>query len=38
MCNLRFSFGDSYTQTGFNINGTAPSVGNPLGNPLYPVG
>ncbi|KAG9091801.1 hypothetical protein FRC06_000378 [Ceratobasidium sp. 370] len=31
-----FSFGDSYTQTGFNINGTKPAVGNPLGNPTYP--
>jgi hypothetical protein len=34
----RFSFGDSYTSTGFNINGVQPSVGNPLGNPTYPVG
>ncbi|EUC62328.1 cellulose-binding GDSL lipase/acylhydrolase-like protein, putative [Rhizoctonia solani AG-3 Rhs1AP] len=31
-----FSFGDSYTQTGFDINGTKPTVGNPLGNPTYP--
>ncbi|KAF8607863.1 hypothetical protein BDV93DRAFT_589454 [Ceratobasidium sp. AG-I] len=31
-----FSFGDSYTQTGFDINGTKPAVGNPLGNPGYP--
>ncbi|KAI0343568.1 hypothetical protein BDW22DRAFT_1419482 [Trametopsis cervina] len=34
--NYWFSFGDSYTQTGFTINGTKPSVGNPLGNPPYP--
>ncbi|KAI0343567.1 hypothetical protein BDW22DRAFT_1344558 [Trametopsis cervina] len=34
--NYWFSFGDSYTQTGFTINGTQPSVGNPLGNPPYP--
>ncbi|KAF8915394.1 hypothetical protein CPB85DRAFT_1432998 [Mucidula mucida] len=32
-----FSFGDSYTQTGFNLTtGPLPSVGNPLGNPTYP--
>ncbi|KAG7439653.1 uncharacterized protein BT62DRAFT_1055220 [Guyanagaster necrorhizus] len=31
-----FSFGDSYTQTGFVTNGTEPAVGNPLGNPPYP--
>ncbi|KAF8915393.1 hypothetical protein CPB85DRAFT_1432997 [Mucidula mucida] len=32
-----FSFGDSYTQTGFNLTtGTLPTVGNPLGNPPYP--
>ncbi|KAK6983963.1 carbohydrate esterase family 16 protein [Favolaschia claudopus] len=32
-----FSFGDSYTQTGFNITtGPLPSPGNPLGNPAYP--
>jgi len=31
-----FSFGDSYTTTGFNINSTLPSAGNPLGNPAYP--
>ncbi|KAK0446950.1 uncharacterized protein EV420DRAFT_1714401 [Desarmillaria tabescens] len=31
-----FSFGDSYTQTGFTTNGTVPAVGNPLGNPPYP--
>ncbi|KAF2001900.1 carbohydrate esterase family 16 protein [Amniculicola lignicola CBS 123094] len=31
-----FVFGDSYTQTGFNINGTQPSPSNPMGNPPYP--
>ncbi|KAL5504557.1 hypothetical protein ACEPAH_7218 [Sanghuangporus vaninii] len=31
-----FSFGDSYTQTGFDPTGELPSVGNPLGNPPYP--
>lgn len=31
-----FTFGDSYTQTGFSVKGTQPSVGNPLGNPPYP--
>jgi phospholipase/lecithinase/hemolysin len=34
--NFWFSFGDSYTQTGFNPSGTLPNVGNPLGNPAYP--
>ncbi|TCD69386.1 hypothetical protein EIP91_007733 [Steccherinum ochraceum] len=34
--NYWFSFGDSYTQTGFLPNETAPAVGNPLGNPPYP--
>ena len=29
--------GDSYTQTGFDPTGVLPSVGNPLGNPTYPV-
>ncbi|KAJ6526379.1 hypothetical protein B0H19DRAFT_1084478 [Mycena capillaripes] len=29
--------GDSYTQTGFNITtGPLPSLGNPMGNPIYP--
>ena len=28
--------GDSYTQTGFEIGGTAPRAGNPFGNPAYP--
>ncbi|KAG6886667.1 hypothetical protein C0992_002885 [Termitomyces sp. T32_za158] len=31
-----FSFGDSYTQTGFDPTLTLPSIGNPLGNPPYP--
>ncbi|KAK0479434.1 hypothetical protein EDD18DRAFT_1364239 [Armillaria luteobubalina] len=31
-----FSFGDSYTQTGFTTTGTLPAIGNPLGNPPYP--
>ncbi|KAK7038569.1 family 16 carbohydrate esterase [Favolaschia claudopus] len=32
-----FSFGDSYTQTGFSISiGPLPSPSNPLGNPAYP--
>ncbi|KAI3608958.1 cellulose-binding gdsl lipase [Moniliophthora roreri] len=37
--NYWFSFGDSYTATGFEINGAAPSPGNPMGNrgnPNYP--
>jgi phospholipase/lecithinase/hemolysin len=34
--NYWFSFGDSYTTTGFSTTGTLPSVGNPLGNPAYP--
>ncbi|KAI4685853.1 uncharacterized protein J4E88_003690 [Alternaria novae-zelandiae] len=31
-----FVFGDSYTQTGFDVNGTQPSPSNPFGNPAYP--
>ncbi|KAJ3052629.1 hypothetical protein HK097_005940 [Rhizophlyctis rosea] len=31
-----FTFGDSYTQTGFNTSLTQPAPGNPLGNPTYP--
>lgn len=31
-----FSFGDSYTATGFDISGAQPSLSNPLGNPPYP--
>ncbi|KAF8883275.1 hypothetical protein BD779DRAFT_1748045 [Infundibulicybe gibba] len=34
--NYWFSFGDSYTQTGFTPSGTLPAPGNPLGNPPYP--
>ena len=30
------SSGDSYTDTGFDINGAQPSTDNPLGNPAYP--
>lgn len=30
------TFGDSYSQTGFEINGTHPSAANPLGNPALP--
>ncbi|CCX16515.1 hypothetical protein FPQ18DRAFT_277663 [Pyronema domesticum] len=33
-----FSFGDSYTQTGFNLTDGSPlpSPSNPMGNPVYP--
>ncbi|EME46056.1 carbohydrate esterase family 16 protein [Dothistroma septosporum NZE10] len=31
-----FVFGDSYTTTGFEVNGTQPSAANPFGNPPYP--
>ncbi|KAI9719064.1 MAG: hypothetical protein M1812_003694 [Candelaria pacifica] len=31
-----FTFGDSYTTTGFDPKGVLPSSGNPFGNPLYP--
>ncbi|CAK7211579.1 hypothetical protein SBRCBS47491_001172 [Sporothrix bragantina] len=31
-----FVFGDSYSSTGFNIKGAAPSAANPLGNPALP--
>ena len=30
-----FAFGDSYTTTGFDINGVQPAPGNPFGNPAY---
>ncbi|KAJ9165264.1 Carbohydrate esterase family 16 protein [Coniochaeta hoffmannii] len=30
------TFGDSYSQTGFNISSTKPSPSNPLGNPPLP--
>ncbi|KAJ5337740.1 hypothetical protein N7452_004468 [Penicillium brevicompactum] len=33
-----FTFGDSYTQTNFDINGTQPSAGNPMGNPTIGTG
>lgn len=33
-----FAFGDSYTTIGFNIYGTQPSAGNPLGNPALGTG
>ncbi|KAK3063792.1 hypothetical protein LTS18_012705 [Coniosporium uncinatum] len=33
-----FVFGDSYSQTGFNLEGTQPAPSNPLGNPTYPGG
>lgn len=28
--------GDSYTSTGFDVDGPQPNHGNPLGNPAYP--
>lgn len=31
-----FSFGDSYTSTGFDYTGQQPTEDNPLGNPPYP--
>ncbi|KAH7377618.1 hypothetical protein BKA66DRAFT_384836, partial [Pyrenochaeta sp. MPI-SDFR-AT-0127] len=31
-----FSFGDSYTDTGFQLNRTQPNPSNPLGNPAFP--
>ncbi|KAF9535040.1 hypothetical protein CPB83DRAFT_888971 [Crepidotus variabilis] len=34
--NYRFSFGDSYSETRFNPNGTLPNPANPLGNPDAP--
>ncbi|EAW11688.1 fungal cellulose binding domain protein [Aspergillus clavatus NRRL 1] len=30
------TFGDSYSQTGFDVSGTKPSESNPLGNPTLP--
>lgn len=30
------TFGDSYSQTGFDVAGAKPSSSNPLGNPAYP--
>lgn len=34
--NYWFSFGDSYTQTGFSPSGALPNAANPFGNPTYP--
>ncbi|KAH7319580.1 carbohydrate esterase family 16 protein [Stachybotrys elegans] len=34
--NYLISFGDSYSQTGFEIDGAKPSAANPLGNPPLP--
>lgn len=31
-----FSFGDSYSQTWFNVTGVQPNYANPLGNPGFP--
>ncbi|KAK2758073.1 hypothetical protein FQN54_004480 [Arachnomyces sp. PD_36] len=31
-----FTFGNSYTQTGFEVDGEQPSDANPMGNPPYP--
>ncbi|KAL4891770.1 GDSL lipase/esterase [Aspergillus ambiguus] len=33
-----FSFGDSYSQTGFSASGTQPSPSNPMGNPTLGSG
>src|SRR3989337_2759760 len=30
------TFGDSYSQTGFDVTLSKPSAANPLGNPSYP--
>ncbi|EAQ83733.1 hypothetical protein CHGG_10137 [Chaetomium globosum CBS 148.51] len=37
-CSVQFliTFGDSYSQTGFDVKGTKPSTSNPLGNPALP--
>ncbi|KAJ8515182.1 hypothetical protein ONZ45_g7376 [Pleurotus djamor] len=34
--NYWFSFGDSYTQTGFTPSGDLPNDANPIGNPPFP--
>ncbi|KAM0246003.1 hypothetical protein ACHAP5_004974 [Fusarium lateritium] len=34
--NYLFTFGDSYSQTGFDVNGQQPSASNPIGNPPFP--
>ncbi|TGO65555.1 hypothetical protein BELL_1007g00010 [Botrytis elliptica] len=31
-----FSFGDSYSETGFDVTSTQPSATNPFGNPAFP--
>ncbi|KAK2606854.1 hypothetical protein N8I77_005578 [Diaporthe amygdali] len=33
---ITLTSGDSYSQTGFDINGTKPSASNPIGNPALP--
>ncbi|KAJ5294363.1 hypothetical protein N7508_009184 [Penicillium antarcticum] len=33
-----FTFGDSYTQSNFDVNGTQPSSSNPMGNPNIGTG
>ncbi|KAF7716839.1 Acetylesterase [Penicillium ucsense] len=33
-----FTFGDSYSMTSFNVNGTQPSPSNPMGNPQLGTG
>ncbi|OJI82311.1 hypothetical protein ASPTUDRAFT_45756 [Aspergillus tubingensis CBS 134.48] len=33
-----FTFGDSYSQTGFSASGTQPSASNPMGNPDLGIG
>ncbi|KAF2474058.1 carbohydrate esterase family 16 protein [Lindgomyces ingoldianus] len=34
--NYFITFGDSYSQTGFDVSSTKPSASNPLGNPAFP--
>jgi phospholipase/lecithinase/hemolysin len=34
--NYLVTFGDSYSQTGFEVGSSKPSSANPLGNPAYP--
>ncbi|KAF2263939.1 carbohydrate esterase family 16 protein [Lojkania enalia] len=34
--NFFITFGDSYSQTGFDVSSSKPSSANPLGNPAYP--
>ncbi|ETS82703.1 hypothetical protein PFICI_04579 [Pestalotiopsis fici W106-1] len=33
---LIFTFGDSYSETKFNVSGAQPSATNPIGNPAFP--